>query len=266
MYKEWQLESLSSTARLFKVIRLLAEHNKSGMRIKDIVNETGITPASVHRILKSLVHEQIVIQQANKKYSLGLELFSIAAKAELSSGLRELAKPVLLRLGERLNDTIFLLVRNGYDAICLDRFEGPFPIQTFTGNIGGKVALGVGQGAMTILAFLDPAEQEEILRYNLGRYKDYSVYDEVEIRSEIKKIKEQGFCTKNSGLIEGVSGIAVPVFDCNNNIVAALSIGTLTVRLSPERLPIIVDLMKKEAQNLSATINPFDPSLTRPRL
>ncbi|WP_202436311.1 IclR family transcriptional regulator [Vibrio eleionomae] len=260
------MESLSSTARLFKVIRLLANHNETGMRITDIVAETEMTPASVHRILKSLVDERVVIQKADKRYSLGLEFFSIAANAGLSEGLRELAKPVLLRLGARLNDTIFLLVRNGYDAICLDRFEGPFPIQTFTGDVGGRVALGVGQGSMAILAFLEHSEQEEILQHNLGRYKDYNAYDEVEIRSEIQKVKAQGFCAKNSGLIEGMAGIAVPVFDCNGRIVAALSIGTLAARLKADRLPIIVELMKQEAQKLSATINPFDPTLTRPRL
>ena len=260
------MESLSSTARLFKVIRLLAQHHQTGMRITDIVAETEMTPASVHRILKSLVDEKVVVQENDKRYSLGLELFSLAAQAGHSSGLRELAKPVLLRLGARLNDTVFLLVRNGYDAICLDRFEGPFPIQTFTGDVGGRVALGVGQGSMAILAFMQRAEQEEILQHNLGRLKDYKMYDEVEIRSEISKVKEQGYCAKNSGLIEGMAGLAVPVFDCNGNIVAALSIGTLAVRLTPERLPIIGELMKQEAQKLSEQINPFDPSLSRPRL
>ncbi|WP_369789801.1 hypothetical protein [Rouxiella sp. WC2420] len=47
---------------------------------------------------------------------------------------------MLLRLRARLNDALFLLVRDGYDAVCLDRNEGPYPIRTFTGDIGGRVA------------------------------------------------------------------------------------------------------------------------------
>src|SRR6266571_3377350 len=69
-------------------------------------------------------------------------------------GARALCRPALLRLSASLGDTIFLLVRSGFDAICLDRSEGPFPIRSFTGDIGGRVALGIGQGAMAILAHL----------------------------------------------------------------------------------------------------------------
>lgn len=41
-----------------------------------------------------------------------------------------------------LNDTIFLLARTGFDAVCPDRAEGPFPIRTHTGNVGGRVPVG----------------------------------------------------------------------------------------------------------------------------
>jgi len=260
------LESLSSTERIFKVIRLLAKNNDTGMKLSDISLLTGITSTSVHRILKSLIDEKIVEQGSNKRYSLGLDFFALAASAGQKGGLKELARPVLLRLGTRLNDSVFFLVRNGYDAVCIDRHEGPFPIQTFTESVGGKVALGVGQGAMVILSYLAENEQEEVLQYNIARLREYNVYDEVSIRAEINKVREHGYCAKNSGLLEGVVGLAVPVFDCNGKIIGALSIATLTERLNAERFPVIVELMKHEAENLSSLINPFDPNLRRPRL
>jgi DNA-binding IclR family transcriptional regulator len=43
------------------------------------------------------------------------------------AGLRERCRPALLRLGASLGDSVFLLVRAGFDAMCLDRWEGPFP-------------------------------------------------------------------------------------------------------------------------------------------
>lgn len=260
------METLSGTTRLFRVIRLLAENNAEGMRMSDIASRTEMTPASVHRILKSLVEENIVVQGADKRYSLGLDFFALAARAGLNKNMKELVRPALLRLGSRLNDTVFFMVRNGYDAVCLDRHEGPFPIQTLTNDIGGRVALGVGQGAMAILAYLEKNEQDEVLQYNIARLKEYSVYDEVSVRTEMNRVRELGYCAKNSGILEGVLGLAVPVFDCNQNIVGALSIATLTDRLNQERLPVIVSLMKQEAEKLGEQINPFDRNLRRPRL
>ena len=46
--------------------------------------------------------------------------------------------------------------------------------------------------------------------------------------------------------------------------VAALSVGTITGRLGPERLPTVVELLKREAQTIGPKINPFDPTLRRP--
>ncbi|WP_369789802.1 hypothetical protein [Rouxiella sp. WC2420] len=46
--------------------------------------------------------------------------------------------------------------------------------------------------------------------------------------------------------------------------VAALSVGTLAERLNPERLPVVVSLLQKEAEIIGRNINPFDPTLQRP--
>jgi DNA-binding IclR family transcriptional regulator len=58
--------------------------------------------------------------------------------------------------------------------------------------------------------------------------------------------------------------VAVPVFDANGQVVAALSIGTLTARLEGDRLQVVVQMLQREAQGLALQINPFDRTLRRP--
>jgi DNA-binding IclR family transcriptional regulator len=148
--------------------------------------------------------------------------------------------------------------------VCLDRTEGPFPIRSFTGDIGGRVALGVGQGSLAILAFLPEAEREEVIRFNLPRMRDYQMVDEVYLRTEIARTRELGYTMTNTGVLEGMAGLAVPVLDRNGRAVAALSIGTLADRLKAERLPAAVELLRREANAIGPMINPFDPVLHRP--
>ena len=125
----------------------------------------------------------------DKRYALGLGLFVLAARSGDAGGLRERCRPVLLRLGAALGDSVFLLVRAGFDALCLDRWEGPFPIRSFTGDIGGRVPLGVGQGAMAILAHLPEAEREEVIRHNVPRLAGSGGIDGVFLRTEIAKVR-----------------------------------------------------------------------------
>jgi DNA-binding IclR family transcriptional regulator len=255
----------STVQRAFAVLRALAVTQVKGGRVTDLAKATGLTQATTHRLLKSLVAEHVVEQDAQSRlYRLGLDLFALAAQAGNAMDLRALCRPSLLRLGASLGDTIFLLVRSGFDAVCLDRNEGPFPIRSFTGDVGGRVALGIGQGSLAILAFLPEAEREEVIRFNLPRVREFGVFDEVYLRTEIEKVRELGYAGRNTGLLEGMAGVAVPVLDREGRAVAALSVGTISTRLSDDRLPTVVQLLQREAIAIGAQVNPFDPTLRRP--
>lgn len=255
----------SSLQRGLAILRLLAGVNETGARLTDIARQLGLTPPTVHRILKTLVDEGMVeSDKTSKRYRLGIDLFAMAARAGNPGNLRDTCRPILLRLSATLRDTIFLMVRSGFDAVCLDRSEGPFPIRSFTGDIGGRVTLGVGQGSLAILAFLPADEQEEVIRFNLPRMHGLGFLDEVYLRTEIARVREVGYASRSTGLLPGMSGVAVPILDQQGHAVAALSVGTISERLNEDRLPVVVDILKREATVVGRLLNPFDPVLRRP--
>jgi DNA-binding IclR family transcriptional regulator len=255
----------SSVQRAFAILRALAGTQAKGGRITHVAKTTGLTQATTHRLLQSLVAEGMVEQDAlSKLYRLSIDFFALAAQAGNTMDLRSLCRPSMLRLCASLGDTIFLLVRSGFDAVCVDRTEGPFPIRSFTGDIGGRVALGMGQGGLAILAFLPESEREEVIRYNLPRVREFGVYDEVYLRTEVARVRELGYAGRNTNLLDGMAGVGVPVLDREGRAVAALSVGTISSRLSPDRLPTVVELLKREAATIGAQINPFDSTLRRP--
>ena len=257
--------AIGAVPRVFALIRALAEAPSEGGRVTQLARSVGLTQATVHRLLQSLRTEGVVEQDANSKlYRLSVDFFALAARAGNPGDLRGLCRPSLLRLCGSLGDTIFLMVRSGFDAVCLDRSEGPFPIRSFIGDIGGRVALGVGQGALAILAFLPEAEREEVIRFNLSRVREYGVYDEVYLRTEIERVRQAGYAGRSTGLLEGMAGVAVPICDREGRAVAALSVGTIADRLSPDRMPTVVELLKREAAAIGPRINPFDATLRRP--
>ena len=256
---------MSSLHRAVEILKALARHAEAGLRVSELCQQLAQTQATTHRLLQQLIEEGLVEQDtASRRYRLAIDFFALAARAGEGGGLRALCRPALLRLGASLGDSVFLLVRNAYDAVCLDRCEGPFPIRTFTGDIGGRVPLGVGQGAMAILAYLPEPERDAVMRYNVPRIRHMNALDEVFLRTETARVRAQGYAATSSGLLEGMAGAAVPVFDRNGRVLAALSVGTLAARLNAERLPVVIDLLQREAQALAAQINPFDPALRRP--
>ena len=254
-----------SLQRGFAILRALAEAGGEGAKLIRIAEATGLTQATVHRLLKALAAEGMVEQDERSRiYRLGIDFFALAARAGNPSTLRDLCRPVLQRLSAMLGDTVFLLVRAGFDALCLDRSEGLFPIRSHTGDIGGRVPLGVGQGALVILAFLPEAEREEVIRFNVPRLVGQGVMDEVYLRSEMAKVRAAGYATRRDFILPGMGGAAVPILDREGRAVAALSIGTISERLGEDRLPTVIEILKREADAIGPRINPFDPALRRP--
>ncbi|MBD0703318.1 MULTISPECIES: IclR family transcriptional regulator [unclassified Pseudomonas] len=256
---------VGAVSRLFAVLRSLGDTVEGGERVTQLAQRIGLSQPTTHRMLRSLMDEGMVEQDArSKRYRLSLDFFALAARAGNTGNLRELTRPAMLRLSASLGDSLFLLARSGFDAICLDRSEGPFPIRTFTGDIGGRVALGVGQGSLAILAFLPEEERDTVIQYNLPRLKDFHLYDEVFLRTEVESVRALGYAGRNTGVLQGMAGVAVPILDREGRAVAALSVATVSDRLGSDRLPTVVEMLKREAALIGPRVNPFDPLLRRP--
>ncbi|GJD51374.1 hypothetical protein OPKNFCMD_4128 [Methylobacterium crusticola] len=254
----------SAPARIASLLRCLGEAEAGGARLSALAAGTGLPAPTALRLLRALEAEGLVERDdGTKRYRLGLGLFRLAAEAGNPLGLRDLARPALLRLTGALGETVFLLVRSGYDAVCIDRTAGPLPIRSFTGDIGGRVMLGLGQGALAILACLPDEEREAVIRYNLPRLREATSLDEAFLRTEIARVRALGYCAAAAGLIPGMAGLGVPILGADGRAVAALSVGSTVDRLSGERREAIAGMLMREAAGIADRLNPFDPTLRR---
>lgn len=93
--------------------------------------------------------------------------------------------------------------------------------------------------------------------------RGYGVLDEVYLRTEIERVRRLGYAARNSGVLEGMAGVAVPILDRTGYAVAALSVGTLASRLGDDRLPMVVELLKRQADSIGPLTNSFDVALKR---
>ncbi|NJM34889.1 MAG: helix-turn-helix domain-containing protein [Rhodomicrobium sp.] len=133
--------------RATMVLSALAAHASEGMRLTDVVNATSLGKATIHRMLNGLVANGLVDHdKGSGRFFLSLKLISWALAAGDRFGLARLASPALASLSQRTQDTVYLSLRSGDEAVCIDRREGSFPIKTLTLRVGDRRPLGVGAG------------------------------------------------------------------------------------------------------------------------
>jgi len=265
MAGEGELSSVKTIGRAALVLRALAAAPASGSRLSEVTERVGLGKATVHRLLGALVDVGFVeYDEVERLYRLGYALFTLGASARRFH-LVDMARPGLVRLAAATGDTVYLSVRNGDEAVCVDRCTGSFPIRTLTLDIGDRRPLGIGAGSMALLAFESDEEMARVLRVNGVARQDYHGFDDGTLTRMIADARKRGFVFNDGRIVSAMTAVGVPVCDSEGRVLAALSIAAIRERMAGERLAELAALLREEASELATALANRPAAAPRPR-
>ncbi len=242
-----------SLDRAIGVLRIVASRSGRGIRLVEVVERSGLTKPTVHRLLQALERQGLVVQVPGEKlYHLGPEAFVIGALAAERFNIHRLATSSLARLVAASEDSCFVSVRRDNHVVCLQREEGAFPIRSHVLQPGDRHPLGVGAGSLAILAALPDDEAEEAIAANIPEFATrYSEFSPAFLRHEIAVTRERGYALNEGKLQAGSWGLGVAVLDRRGRCEGALSIAAIESRLALPRREQLAVLLKAEGRRLS---------------
>jgi DNA-binding IclR family transcriptional regulator len=216
-------------------------------RLTELAAETGLNKVTALRILDTLAQEGFAARTPDgRRWRVGTELTTLAAGAARPDDIRALARPSLLRLAALSGDTVLLSLRSGTEAVCVEREIGSYPIRANYLDIGSRRPLGVGAGALALLAWLPEREIEAVLGLVAPRLAAYPRLDVAAIQAAAGLARERGYVVLLDRVVDTMGAIGVPVRDPDGRVVAALSIAALTTRIR-EREGELAAAMVREA-------------------
>lgn len=234
-----------SIQRAISLIRAVARHNERGISLSRVAPEAGLHVATAHRILSVLAQEGFITHDPiSKLYYLGVDLFLLGNAAQQFT-IRNLFRTALERIAAETGDTVFLLMRSGNDALCIDRVEGKFPIRTIMIDIGVRRPLGVGAGSLALITFLPADQFEAILSANASRYPQYKNLTAEDIRKLAAISHHHGYVVSEGLFHEGVTSIGVPLFDPQKEVIASITVSSISQRMDEKRRQEIVQLVRR---------------------
>lgn len=169
-------------------------------------------------------------------------------RAQNRDNIRDTVRSTLLRLSSATGDTAFLLLRHGFDAVCIDRVDGNYPIQAPMKNVGERLPLGQVPAGMMVLSMLPEAEQNEIIRHNLHRIVSDEYPDEIAIRIAMQETRDRQYALNRGSHKSSLGGVAVAVNNTAGRTIGAISIGGIADRFSDARIPHILQLLRQESR------------------
>jgi DNA-binding IclR family transcriptional regulator len=234
-----------SIRRAVEVLREIATYNHNGVRLVDIAEHLRLERSTAHRILQCLVYEGLLAERnPGNRYVLGPLAFELGLAAGNRFNLADQLQPTMVAVAQETQDVIFLSVRSGLSTTCISRFEGTYPIKAYTRSVGDRRPLGFGCVGTIILAALPDNEVHSILKKNDKALRTFGGTDSKQAFKKVQEARIAGYAMHERAT-HGLSAIAAGVYAPTGNLIAVISICALTSRMQKDRLPLLVECLKR---------------------
>jgi DNA-binding IclR family transcriptional regulator len=248
-------EGTQSVQRAAALLRIIASHNRAGLRVVDLCKLTGFRRPTLHRLLQCLAHENLVARNPRtRNYHLGPMLYELGLSAAPSVRLSDIARPHLRALADATGDMVFLTQRSGMDTVCIDRQEGAFWIRTYTLEIGTRRPLGIGAGSLAILSALPEEEIRAALEANRDRLHAYNGLTVRKLMTMVRQARLRGFAV-HDGSVSGARAIGVAIRHAHGTPIAGISVSAVTSRMAEARWPELLKLLSANVAAVEAALD-----------
>ncbi len=248
-----------SIRRALAVLRAVAAGRNVGLSLQHVAQATGLSRPTVHRILQTLVFEDVVEQSPRtRRYLVGEQIPLLALARPRRSLLEDVAAPILDQMAQKLGDTMFLTIRTQTDTLCIARHLGSYPIQVLVIEVGARRPLGVSSAGLAILSGLPVEEVCAILAANAPRLGAFGT-DPSKAAGAVEASRRRGYALSDPGLVPGTKAISVPIVPGPHHASAVLTLAAIRKRLAPWREPAVVAALRKAAENIAAGLASRQP-------
>ena len=207
--------------KTFAILRSFREMDE-GLTSRDLARRAQIPNSSGHRIVCTLEEIGALSRGPQGRYQPGFLLASLALSVDVSHVLRRLSRDIVCDLASRL--TLHTQIAVLQDGIVQSVAEA-----NACGVLGNKDCAGacldpfVSAAGKVLLAGLPADRLERFLSASRQFASRRPEIDPELMKHEFALVKSQGFALDNL-CNNGLQGLAVPVFDRNERVVAALSV------------------------------------------
>ena len=244
---------VQALAKAVHLLEQLAETSEATPRLlSELLNEPRST---TYRLLRSLEDLDLVERGSQPgTYRLGWKLMRFGAAVVERLDERQSALPVMERIHQRTGETVFLLVRRGWEAVCIERLEG-LRVGSLALRLGGSLPLHAGAGPRVLLAWEPREEWERYLATgDLAAFTEATPTTRAALFRELERARALGYAVSDEDVTPGIASLGAPVFDYSGRVRAALSIGGMkSLLLGPDRAEV-ARLLVEGAREVSAAL------------
>lgn len=238
-------ERVQSVDRVFGLLECLADGGGS-LSLSELAARSGLPMPTIHRLVRSLVDQGYVRQEASKRYALGPRMIRLGDSA--SRMLGSWAVPYLAGLVETYGETTNMAMLQGDACVYVAQVPSPRAMRMFTevGRLVMPHCTGVGKA---ILSALPDDEVRALLgRTGMPARTEHTITDPERMLAALAMIRRLGYAVDDGEQELGVRCVAVPVRGLPFH--AAVSVSGPSGRVTMEQVHQIAPDVQAVAEQL----------------
>lgn len=222
--------------------------------VSELARRLGESKARVFRHLATLRQVGFVDQERDgDRYQLGWNLYRLGIAAGEQYGLEPVALRHMTQLRDSTQETTAMAVPAGGDALVMASVASERQV-AISIKLGVVIAANYSALGRVLLAFAEPAVQQQMLARKMVARTAQSITDPARLRERLARIRERGWEVAVNENNFGIATLAAPVFDAHDRPCAAVAIVGSSLRISEVPEPELLEQVQGCAASISAEL------------
>lgn len=243
-------------ASLIKSLRVLEELALAGgsSSVAELIERTGLERTTVQRVLGTLHAERYVERTARGAYGVAPRGYVLGVMLSKGSHLARSAEPVLRQLQRTSGEAVHAGVLDGTEIVSIAHIPAR-RFLTFNFPVGTRIPAYASTLGRVILASQPPERALEVLQQSDRRPRTKRTRTSIkDLRAELQRAREQGYCAASDEMEIGVSSVAAPILGPTGEALAAINIVVPTMQVDEAGYDALVPQVVEAARELSARL------------
>ncbi|MDV8067828.1 IclR family transcriptional regulator [Rhodococcus sp. IEGM 1366] len=192
------------------------------LTVSEISRRAGLHVATASRLIEELVNCGW-LEREGRRVRIGVRLWEVVSRASPTVSLREAAMPFLEDLHAVSGQDTQLAVLEGDEVLFVERLTAPGSAVNFS-RIAGRLPLHASSSGLVLLAHASSELQEQVMQHPMTVYTDRTLRTGQQLRVALAEVRRHGYAFCPGYIYQDTTGIAVPIRDAGNAVVAAVGL------------------------------------------